>query len=158
MVDPPPGPSSPLPTFPGGALVGLVFTLNLTAALIKRFDRNWSKLGLWIIHAGLILLVAGEFCTGAFQQEMSMAIEEGQTVNYVEAYRDMELVGHGRDGSLQGRGIRRAGRRAGEDFLRVPPRDSPRPEGEGLHGQCGAEAPGPRRPPLPRPPRGWAPP
>jgi len=83
----PPGGLFPLPTFPGGALVGLILTLNLTAALVNRFDRDWRRLGLWIIHAGLILLVAGEFCTGAFQREMSMTIEEGQTVNILEDYR-----------------------------------------------------------------------
>jgi len=81
----------PLPLFPGGALVGLVLVANLTAALIKRFEFNRRKLGLWIVHAGLILLFAGEFATGAFQVDTRMAIEEGQTVNFLESYRQMEL-------------------------------------------------------------------
>jgi hypothetical protein len=81
----------PLPLFPGGALVGLVLVLNLTAALVKRFDFNPRKLGLWVVHAGLILLVAGEFATGAFQVDTRMTIEEGQTVHFLESYRQMEL-------------------------------------------------------------------
>jgi hypothetical protein len=82
----------PLPLFPGGALVGLVLVLNLSAALIKRFELNWRKLGLWVVHAGLILMVAGEFGTGAFQVENRMTIEQGQTLNYLESYRQMELA------------------------------------------------------------------
>jgi len=71
--------------------VGLVLVLNLTAALVKRFDFNPRKLGLWVVHAGLILLVAGEFATGAFQVDTRMTIEEGQTVHFLESYRQMEL-------------------------------------------------------------------
>lgn len=81
-----------VPVFPGGALVGLVLVINLTAALIKRIDLNWRKGGLWLAHLGLILLVAGEFSTGAFQVETNMSIEQGQTVNYLESPRDMELT------------------------------------------------------------------
>jgi len=81
----------PLPLFPGGALVGLVLVFNLTAALVKRFEFNPRKLGLWVVHAGLILLVAGEFVTGAFQVDTRMTIEEGQTVNFLESYHQMEL-------------------------------------------------------------------
>jgi len=87
-----PGLPFAIPIFPGGALVGLVLVLNLTVALIKRFDFNWWKSGLWLAHAGLILLVAGEFSTGAFQVETNMSIEQGQTVNFLESPRDMELT------------------------------------------------------------------
>jgi hypothetical protein len=81
-----------VPLFPGGALVGLVLVVNLTAALVKRFEFKTRKLGLWVVHAGLILLVAGEFCSGAFQVDTRMTIEQGQTVNFVESYRQMELA------------------------------------------------------------------
>ncbi len=81
-----------IPVFPGGALVGLALTLNLTAALIKRFDFQWHKAGLWIMHLGLILLIAGEFVAGAFQVDARMTIHEGQTVDYLESYRDTELA------------------------------------------------------------------
>jgi hypothetical protein len=81
-----------IPVFPGGVLVGLVLVGNLTAALIKRFEFTWSRAGLWIIHAGLILLIVGEFTTGAFQVETNMSIEEGQTVNFTESTREIELA------------------------------------------------------------------
>ncbi len=82
----------PLPVFPGGVLVGLALLLNLTAALIQRFGFTWEKAGLWIAHGGLILLIVGEFSTGVFQVETQMSIEEGQTVNYTESTRDLELA------------------------------------------------------------------
>ena len=82
----------PLPVFPGGTLVGMVLAANLTAALVKRFDFSFGKVGLWIVHAGLILLVVGEFATGAFQVDTRMSIEEGQTANYLENLREMELA------------------------------------------------------------------
>jgi ResB-like family len=81
-----------IPVFPGGALVGLVLTANLVASLLDRLVWNWRKLGLWLIHAGLILLFAGEFITAAFQDDMRMTIEEGQTVGYLESARDVELA------------------------------------------------------------------
>ena len=89
-----------LPVFPGGVLVGLALLFNLTASLIKRFDFTWGKSGLWIVHGGLILLIAGEFSTGAFQVETNMSIEEGQTVNFTESTRDIELaITHSKDSS-----------------------------------------------------------
>jgi hypothetical protein len=81
-----------IPIFPGGALAGLVLGVNLVAAQVKRMALSWAKAGLWIIHAGLILLVAGEFVTGMFQVDTQLAVEEGQTVNFVESPRLLELA------------------------------------------------------------------
>jgi hypothetical protein len=87
-----PGTRLRVPTFPGGALVGLVLLVNLVAAQGKRLERTWKKSGIWVAHVGLVLLVSGEFITGVFQRETQLAVEEGQTVNYVEAPREMELA------------------------------------------------------------------
>jgi hypothetical protein len=78
------------PIFPGGALVGLVLLANLTAAFFTRFDRR--KPGLILSHAGLILLFAGEFVTGAFQVETQLPIEEGSTRSWTEHTRRFELA------------------------------------------------------------------
>ncbi len=87
-----PGTGVSIPVFPGGGLVGLVLMLNLVAAQVKRLELTWRKAGLWIIHAGLIFLFVGEFATSAFQREMQLAIEEGQTLDYIESPREMELA------------------------------------------------------------------
>jgi hypothetical protein len=87
-----PGTHLKVVVFPGGATVGLVLMVNLVAAQLKRFQLTWMKAGLWIVHAGLVILLAGEFVASVFQVEMRLAIEEGQTLNYLESPRDMELV------------------------------------------------------------------
>jgi hypothetical protein len=80
-----------IPIFPGGATVGLVLMANLVAAQAVRLQATWSKAGLWLVHLGLILFVGGEFVSGMFQVESQMAIESGQTVNFIEG-RDAELA------------------------------------------------------------------
>jgi hypothetical protein len=87
-----PGSAWSFPVFPGGALVGLVLAVNLFAAQLRRLELSWKKAGIWIAHAGLILLVVGEFVTGMYQVETQMAIEEGQTTNFVESPRQTELA------------------------------------------------------------------
>ena len=66
--------------------------VNLTAALAFRLDLNWRTAGLWIAHAGIILLVVGEFAAGAFQVESRMSLPEGKAVAYAESPEDLELV------------------------------------------------------------------
>jgi hypothetical protein len=87
-----PGTSRRIPVFPGGALVGLVLLVNLVAAQLGRLQLKWSKSGIWIIHAGLVLLLAGQFITGLLQTEMRLPIEEGETANFLESPRNEELI------------------------------------------------------------------
>ena len=87
-----PGTDYSLPVFPGGVIVGSLFVANLVIAQISRVKLSWRKIGLWISHAGLILLVSGEFISALFQVDTQMAVEEGQTVNYVESTREIELT------------------------------------------------------------------
>ncbi len=87
-----PGTGWSVAIMPGGALVGLVLGLNLIAAQVKRLQLSWKKAGLWIVHAGLILLFVGEFMTSALQKDAQLAIEEGQTLNYVESPREFEMT------------------------------------------------------------------
>ncbi|WP_243285961.1 cytochrome c biogenesis protein ResB [Geothrix terrae] len=83
--------SFPLPVFPGGGLVGLLLTLNLIAKTLD-IQRSWAKAGMWLVHAGLVILFAGEFVAGMMQVDTNMSIEVGQTVNYVQSYKNMELA------------------------------------------------------------------
>jgi hypothetical protein len=81
-----------VPIFPGGALVGLVLMVNLVAAQAKRLELSWRKAGIWIVHAGLILLFVGEFITGGFQVDARLAFEEGETKSFVEVPQEVELA------------------------------------------------------------------
>lgn len=81
-----------IPVFPGGALVGLVMLANLVGAQFLRLERSRRKAGIWVIHVGLVLLFIGEFVSGSLQVDSAMSLEEGQTKNYSEDYRLMELA------------------------------------------------------------------
>lgn len=81
-----------IPIFPGGAAVGLVLMVNLIFAQARRLELSWKKSGLWIVHAGLILLFVGEFVTSAFQVDARLAVEEGQTVDFISVPREVELA------------------------------------------------------------------
>lgn len=87
-----PGTGLSVPVFPGGALFGLALAVNLVAAQIRRLQLTWKKSGLWLVHAGLVLLFAGEFVTSLAQVETQLSIEEGQTLNFVESPVDLELA------------------------------------------------------------------
>jgi hypothetical protein len=78
--------------YPGGYLIGGVLLINLIAAHIQRFELSKKKLGIFIIHAGLILLLVGQLLTQLFQVESYMAIEEGDAKNYSESGRVSELA------------------------------------------------------------------
>lgn len=80
-----------LPVFPGGGAVGLVLLVNLTARL-SLLERSRRKLGIWFVHAGLVLLFAGEFASALLQVDAHMPLEEGETRDYAESFRFMELA------------------------------------------------------------------
>lgn len=81
-----------IPVFPGGWLIGLLLLINLLAAHAKRFKFTPKKYGIILTHAGLILLLAGQFLTELFQVESTMRIEVGGSKNYSEAPRRNELA------------------------------------------------------------------
>jgi hypothetical protein len=81
-----------IPFLPGGWLLGLVLLVNLLAAHIKRFHLSRKKIGLILIHGGLILLLGGQFLTEVFQVEGQMRLEPGDVKNYSESGRKNELA------------------------------------------------------------------
>src|SRR5688572_22697415 len=82
----------PIPVFPGGYLIGGLLLINLVSAHVYRFKRSWRKAGIELTHAGLILLLVGELFTGLWQEDFQMAINEGDTKNYSESFREHELA------------------------------------------------------------------
>src|SRR5580658_5016597 len=81
-----------IPFLPGGWLIGLVLLVNLLAAHIKRFQLSRKKIGIILIHAGLIFLLGGQFLTEIFQVESQMRLEPGDVKNYSESGRKDELA------------------------------------------------------------------
>ncbi|HUA69318.1 MAG TPA: cytochrome c biogenesis protein ResB [Candidatus Saccharimonadales bacterium] len=81
-----------IPVFPGGYFLGMALLINLIAAHLSRFKFTRKKIGLWIIHAGLILLILGQLATDLFAKESQMHLREGQTKNYSQSDRMDELA------------------------------------------------------------------
>jgi hypothetical protein len=78
--------------FPGGNTLGALLLINLMVAHAQRFKLSKQKIGLTVIHAGLILLLVGEGLTGLFADESNMSIDEGGSSNYSEDIRHTELA------------------------------------------------------------------
>jgi hypothetical protein len=89
---PPEGRGFKIPIFPGGYLVGGLLLMNLIAAHVRRFQWTWRKLGIQLIHAGLIVMLAGGLFTDLFAVESHMRLTNGETKNYSEDARLDELA------------------------------------------------------------------
>ena len=77
---------------PGGYLLGTVLLVNLLAAHAKRFTFSKKKIGIFMVHAGLILLLLGQLLTDVLSIEGAMRIPEGEPVNYSQDFHANELV------------------------------------------------------------------
>lgn len=87
----PPGADWKIPVFPGGYLIGGLLLINLTCSLI-RIGFNPKKLGIVIIHIGLMLLLVGQLATDRLANEGIMHLRLGQTKSYSESDRLHELA------------------------------------------------------------------
>jgi hypothetical protein len=81
-----------LPVFPGGYTLGTLLLLNLVVSHLYRFAFTWRKAGIQLVHFGLIVLLVGELLTGLSQEDAHLALNQGETKNYAESFRDFELV------------------------------------------------------------------
>lgn len=81
-----------MPIFPGGYLVGSVLLMNLIAAHIKRFSLAKKKIGIFLVHAGLILLLLGQLLTDMLSAESGLHLRVGESKNYSTESRRCELA------------------------------------------------------------------
>ncbi|HZV34400.1 MAG TPA: cytochrome c biogenesis protein ResB [Verrucomicrobiae bacterium] len=81
-----------IPVFPGGYLIGSLLLLNLIAAHIKRFKLSKKKVGLFLIHIGLIVLLLGQLLTDMLSVESGVHLRVGESKNYSEERRRCELA------------------------------------------------------------------
>src|SRR5690606_15184251 len=64
----------------------LVLTVTFVLPLV------WKKLGLWIVHGGLLLLLVGGFITEQMAVESQLTLAEGQTGHYTTSYHEWEVA------------------------------------------------------------------
>jgi hypothetical protein len=88
----PAGSSLKIPIFPGGYLLGGLLLINLLAAHTRYYQPGKKKIGIVMIHLGVVLLLVGQLLTDLLSTESSMHIREGSSSNYSEAGRSFELA------------------------------------------------------------------
>jgi hypothetical protein len=81
-----------IPIFAGGYLVGGILLINLVTAHFKRFRFSRDKVGIWMVHVGLILLLLGQLLTDMLSHESMLHLREGDAKNYSESARYAELA------------------------------------------------------------------
>src|SRR3989440_7028981 len=76
----------------GGYSIIILLLINLLAAHTVRFKLNRKRVGILLIHSGLILLVLGEVVTSLFAVEQRMTIWNGGSANWASDFRFAELA------------------------------------------------------------------
>lgn len=87
----PPGLHFPIP-FPGGYTIGGLLLVNLFAAHFRYYQPGNRKIGIVLIHLGVVLLLFGQLLTDLLSTESTMHLRHGDTKNYSEASSHFELA------------------------------------------------------------------
>ncbi len=78
--------------FPGAQAVMWVLFFNLLCAAAKHFVYRWQRIGIIIIHAGLLLFLVSGYMTLHTARESHLTLSEGQASNTSVAYHDWEVA------------------------------------------------------------------
>ena len=81
-----------IPVFPSGLTIGALLFVNLLVAHFTRFKWKIEKVGIWLIHLGLLTLIVGATMTKFLATETQMILKEGSSKNFIENQRETELV------------------------------------------------------------------
>lgn len=76
----------------GGMTVGLLLLINLLAAHTVRFKFNKKRIGIIMIHFGIVLLLVGEGISAGMRSESKMRIEGNGTAQYAFDDREVEFA------------------------------------------------------------------
>jgi len=81
-----------IPVFPGGHLIIIVLLINLLTAHIRRFRWTAAKIGIHLIHGGLVVMLLGALLTDFLAVESTMRLSPSQTSGYAEDQQSCELA------------------------------------------------------------------
>lgn len=81
-----------IPVFPGGYLIGTVLLINLLGAHLRYYQPGKRKIGIVLIHFGVVLLLVGQMLTDFLSRESALHFRIGEAKNYSEADRAYELA------------------------------------------------------------------
>jgi hypothetical protein len=77
---------------PGASLV--IWILSVQLALMMALQLAWrlDRIGLWIVHSGIMALLVGGFVTQMLAVESQLTLAEGEVGHFTTAYHDHELA------------------------------------------------------------------
>jgi hypothetical protein len=80
--------------FPLPAASLVIWVLSVQLAIMMAFHLPWklNRIGLWIVHAGIMALLVGGFITQVMAVESQMTLAEGETGHFTTAYHEHELA------------------------------------------------------------------
>ena len=78
--------------FPGGYLIGTLLVINLVVSHICRFSLTPKKIGIHLIHAGILVMLVAQLASDILTRESRMRFTEGESRNYSECTGAHELV------------------------------------------------------------------
>jgi hypothetical protein len=89
--------------FPGGWLLGSALLVNLLAAhflwfvnlaLVRKLTMKVlvKRTGILLLHTGIVVMMVSELITGLYAVEAKMTLAQGESVNYVDESREVELA------------------------------------------------------------------
>jgi hypothetical protein len=88
----PSGAAWKIPVFPGGYLIGGVLLINLLVSHVRYYQPGKRKIGIALIHLGIVLLLAGQMLTDILSVESVQHLRIGEAKNYSESERASELA------------------------------------------------------------------
>jgi len=77
---------------PGMLLVGSLLFINLSAAVIFRLKYSGSRLGILLVHIGLLVLLGGGFISSQYAREYFLTLSEGESSQMASAAHEWELA------------------------------------------------------------------
>lgn len=73
----------PIP-LPGGYLLMIATFVNMFWGAVTRFRFQWAKVGFMLMHAGILLMLAGAFISYVYTTEGRMVLFEGEASHEIE--------------------------------------------------------------------------
>jgi len=80
----------PIP-LPGAYWVSALLFVNMLLGGVIKMRKGWKKSGILVSHLGILILLLGGFVTHHFSQRGNMALYEGETSNFAQAYHDHSI-------------------------------------------------------------------
>src|SRR5437899_411666 len=71
-----------IPVFPGGYFIGGLLLINLFSAHLRYYKPGARKIGIAMIHLGVVMLLLGQLLTDLLASESAMHIRNGEMKNY----------------------------------------------------------------------------